>query len=605
MLRRVLAATAAVVVALTGALTAPASRADASDAVQLPNGSVVMVEHLDMVRDTFDAINDYRASKRLGALRFAPDLFEIAQSWSDQLVTTDRFEHRKLHWKLYPAGWDRAGEIIAARSNADTAALVRQWINSSGHEAIMVSDATVMAPGIALDTDDVAKYFMYGTVNFGRYDAGEIPMYNSIDAWIAAGGTTARDDVVGDVTSATAASDGTITVSGWALDFSSRNRSSTVRLTLDGRSSATVTADRTIEPWGAGEWRLGHDFRWTVAADPGARHEVCAVAQNSFGPGQHRNLGCKSVLVPMPDPEIPSERVAGANRYTTAVAISTRYNDPAEVSTVYLATGEKYPDALSLAPAAAQPGNALLLTPRAELAASVAAELRRLAPETVVIVGSEHSVSARVAEQVAAALPYAEIARLAGANRYETSVMIADHAFPAATLAYVASGQVFPDALSAAPVAAGRNAPVILTPAAQLPQVVQDYVANSSLRELIIAGGTPSVSAGVASQLEAQLGFVPQRIAGANRFETNLELAATANSGVQVEVLLASGLNFPDALAGAAVASNAGPLLLARTDCVPRETVAVIHDEYLPETLVVLGGTATLRDTVADLVRCA
>lgn len=604
MLPRVLAAAAALVIALTGTLAAPPSPAAAADDVQLPNGSTVSAQRLELVRDTFDAINDYRDSKGLDALRFAPHLFEIAQNWSDHMVANDRFEHREQHWELYPAGWDRAGEIIAARSNADAAALVRQWINSEGHEAIMVSDATVMAPGITLDTAEVAEYFMYGTVNFGRYADGEIPIYDSIDDWIAAGGTVARDDVVGDITSVDAAPDGSITVTGWAFDFSSRELPSTVRVSLDGRTTATLTANRSITSWGAGEWRLGHDFRWTFAAEPGVEHTVCAVAQNSFGPGRDLDLGCNDAFVAIPDPEIPSERVSGANRYDTAVAISERYNAAADVSTVYLATGEKYPDALSLAPAAAQHGNALLLTPKSGLVPSVTAELRRLAPDAVVIVGSEDSVSARVAQQVAAALPDAEIERLAGANRYATSVLIAEHAFPDATLAYVASGQVFPDALSAAPVAGARNAPVILTPAGQLPGEVRDYVSGSDLGGLIIAGGTPSVSGGVADELESLLGAEPQRIAGSDRYETNRELAATAKQGPQAEVLLASGLNFPDALAGAAVAANAGPLLLARTGCVPGDTVAAIYDEYLPETLVVLGGTPTLSDAVADLVRC-
>lgn len=603
MLRRLLAITAAAAIAVTGLAASPPPPAAAADDVQLPNGEVVPVEHVELVDGVFVAINEYRESQGLLPLRFAPELFQLAQDWSDLMVANDAFQHRKTHWTLYPAGWTGGGEIIAARSNADAEALVRQWINSPGHEALMVSDSTVMGPGVELDTGDVADYYMYGTVNFGNHAPGAAT-YASITEWIESGGATAREDVVGDVTGFSVAEDGAITITGWALDFSDRALSSTVRLTLDGRSSVLVRADSSISRWFAGEWRSGHEFRWTFPAEVGVRHSVCAVAIDTYGDGDDRSLGCQQAFQPLPDPEVAYERVAGSNRYDTAVQISERYNEPAAVDTVFLATGAKYPDALSLAPAAAQEGNALLLTPQSQLWPTVEAELTRLAPETVVIVGAEDSVSADVEQQVAAALPEAEIERLAGENRYETSVMIAAYAFPNATLAYVASGQLFPDALSAAPVAATRNAPVILTPQAQLPHAVSDYVAGSDLSQLIIAGGAPSVSTAVEAQLQALVGSEPQRIAGDDRYETNRLLAATADSGSQTEVLLASGLNFPDALAGAAVAEGAGPLLLSRHGCVPTETVDLIIDEYLPERLVVLGGTPTLSVAAAELTRC-
>lgn len=599
MLRSLLAIAATATIALTGAVADPVSAASAvDDEVLLPDGSTVAVEHVELVRDTFDAINEYRESRGLLALRFAPDLYEIAQDWSDLMIANDDFEHRWEHWTLYPRGWSRAGEIIAARGNTDTDALVQQWINSDDHRAIMLSSVTVMGPGIAFDSENVARYGMYGTINFGAFSEGSISTFASIDEWIAAGSESNREDAVGGWHSVEATVDGTITVEGWGIDFTRRDLATTVRVTLDGRQTRSIEAGQSIWPWMAGEWRDRHDFRARFRAEPGT-HTVCVVVEDRYGAGSARDLGCREALVPF-----PTERLAGPNRYDTAVEISQRYHADDDVRTVYLATGARYPDALSLAPAAAQPGNALLLTPQAELRGTVAAELARLDPADVVIVGAEDSVSARVEQQVAAAVPGVRIERLDGANRYETSVLIAEHAFPDATLAYVASGQVFPDALSAAPVAASRNAPVILTPQAGLHEAVEAYVAASSIRHLVIAGGQPSVSAATESQLRALIGVAPQRIAGENRYDTNRQLAATVSSGQQSEALLASGLNFPDALAGASVAAGAGPLLLARTDCVPTETADVITDEYRPGIVVVLGGTPTLTEAAAGLSRC-
>jgi putative cell wall-binding protein/uncharacterized protein YkwD len=601
MLRSLLALAAATAIALTGVVLSPPASAAAADDVLLPTGDVITGQQLEQVRGVFDGINAYRARLDAGLepLRFAPDLFDLAQRWSEQMVEHDTLTHRYQHWLLYPPG-SSGGEIIAARTNADVGALVRQWIDSPAHEQLLRSDkATVMGAGVTVDSADTARYFMYSAVNFGAYEDGEIPIYDSIDDWIHAGAVLARDDVVGGLHRAEADGAGRITVEGWALDFSRLDLASTVVVTIGGVRSVSVVADDPLWQWGADDLRAGHDFRASFTAEAGSTQRVCAVAKNSFGPGQDRSLGCRDVVVP-----IPAERLAGANRYDTAVAVSARYNDPADVDTVYLATGAKYPDALSLAPAAAQDGHALLLTPTSQLWPSVAAELARLTPLEIIVVGAEDSVSAHVLEQARDAVPGVSITRLAGADRYETSVKIAEHAFPDATRAYVASGALFPDALSAAPVAAAMGAPVILTPHAALPQSARDYFTASGVSAVVVAGGEPSVSAAVAAELDALVGAPPERIAGDDRYETNRALAASLRAGAADEVLLASGQNFPDALAGAAIAADAGPLLLTRRGCVPKETVDAILGVYSPQLLVVLGGEPTLAPAVAELSSC-
>ncbi len=598
MLRRLLAVTTAAALAVTGMAAAPtAAPAAAAGAVQLPTGEVVPVEHLDEVRAVFDGINDYRQAQvpPLPRLRFAPDLFALAQSWSDQMAATGSFVHRQEHWTLYPPGLTGGGEIIAARTGDDAAGLVRQWIDSPPHRSMMLGPRhSVMGVGIAFGR------YLYGTTNFGTTPEGSTaPTFASIDDWLASGGEVSRDDVVGALRDVGASAPDTIRVSGWAFDFTRRDLASSVTVTVDGNRSVTVDASGRLWPWGAGEWREGHDFEASIAGAPGAVHRVCVRAEDSFGTGQAESLGCRTVEMP-----IEAARLAGANRYETAVEVSRAYNDPAAVDTVYLATGERYPDALALAPAAAQEGGALLLTPQSALLGVVADELQRLTPDAVVIVGAEDSVSAEVEALVAAALPGATLERLAGANRYETAVLIAREVFPDATTAYVASGRLFPDALSAAPVAAAADAPVLLTPAGSLPESVRAYLEESGIASTVVAGGEPSVSAEVAAQLREVVGAAPERIAGSDRYETNRLLAASAGVAGSPNVLLASGQNFPDALAGAAIAAGAGPLLLAGRLCVPDGTVAMIREQYRPEQLVVLGGEPTLSAASAALTRC-
>jgi putative cell wall-binding protein len=299
-------------------------------------------------------------------------------------------------------------------------------------------------------------------------------------------------------------------------------------------------------------------------------------------------------------------RVAGADRYATAAAISRLANaDPSSIHTVYLVTGKNFPDALSVAPAAARPGYGIILIPGDSFTQASIDELRRLNPKLVIFVGGSTSVSSNLVPRVRDLLPGAAVSRIAGADRYETSVLIARHAFPDADEAFVASGESFPDALSAAPAAALANAPVILVPRSSTAAVTAAWMREARPARVTIAGGTPSVSAAVAQQITAAApGAAVTRIAGSDRYETNRLLAKVAANGPRERVLLASGERFPDALAAAAAAPKVGPLLLTPSSCLQQGTFDMLDDTYSPSRLYVLGSAATLSESVLDQSIC-
>ena len=99
------------------------------------------------------------------------------------------------------------------------------------------------------------------------------------------------------------------------------------------------------------------------------------------------------------------ERVFGADRYATAVALSRATHGPNSVSTVYLATGTAYPDGLSSGPVAGTQSAPLLLVRPNALPAVVADELRRLDPTDIVFVGGSGAISDGVREAVRALWP--------------------------------------------------------------------------------------------------------------------------------------------------------------------------------------------------------
>src|SRR5690606_2086991 len=92
------------------------------------------------------------------------------------------------------------------------------------------------------------------------------------------------------------------------------------------------------------------------------------------------------------DPDMTVDRIDGANRYEVARNISTSAY-PGTAPVVYIANGENYPDALSAGPAAASEGGPLLLVKPDEIPEVIGAEIERLDPAKIVVVGGILSVS--------------------------------------------------------------------------------------------------------------------------------------------------------------------------------------------------------------------
>ncbi len=304
-----------------------------------------------------------------------------------------------------------------------------------------------------------------------------------------------------------------------------------------------------------------------------------------------------------PTEPLPSaERVAGADRYATAVAISRRAF-PTGAPVVYLASGEDFPDGLAAGPAAAHAGGPVLLTPRGSALPGVLAEITRLKPTQIVIVGGTPSVSDAVETAVRDLDRRRDVVRLGGTDRFHTSRLIAEHAFPSADAAFIATGLKFPDALAAGPAAALRDGPVLLVNGSS---ATVDPATTATLQRLGIGwagivGDAGSVSTGIASGLSAP-GRDVERYAGADRFATAAQLADTF--GAVGTVYVASGTDFPDALAGAAAAGAEGaPMLLARRECMPAATRNALLSSGADEVLV-LGGLPTLSEATARYARC-
>ncbi|MGI8949313.1 MAG: cell wall-binding repeat-containing protein [Ornithinimicrobium sp.] len=195
----------------------------------------------------------------------------------------------------------------------------------------------------------------------------------------------------------------------------------------------------------------------------------------------------------------PVERVSGSNRYATSAAVAGKYS-PGQ-SKVFLASGEDFPDALAGSALAGDLEVPLLLTPRDRLDAATVALLRKLAAREVVVLGGSGVISSAVAKQAAAYSTSGRWSRLAGADRYATAEAIAKQFPRGAERSYVASGQLFPDALVGAALAGRRGAPMILTPRSGLAAGTRGALEHQRPEAISVLGGSKVVSSAVLRSL--------------------------------------------------------------------------------------------------------
>ena len=300
-------------------------------------------------------------------------------------------------------------------------------------------------------------------------------------------------------------------------------------------------------------------------------------------------------------------RLSGGDRYEVGVSVSKAlYPNPVgDVPVVYIADGANFPDALSAAPAAVRQGGPLLLTRSSELPSFVRDEIVRLDPANVVIVGGPASVSAAVFNSIAAIVGSANVTRLGGSDRYAASRSVVDHAWKVGSelmpVVYVTTGENYPDAISASAAAGAIGAPVILVPGSQstLDAATKALLDSINPTTIKIAGG--SVSAGIATQLQAYGTVV--RLGGADRFSASQTINRDAFTSSST-VYLTTGFNYPDGLVGAALAGKRGsPLYSVHTTCIPSQTLVDIA-MLKPTEIVLFGGPATLTQNVFALKTC-
>lgn len=289
-------------------------------------------------------------------------------------------------------------------------------------------------------------------------------------------------------------------------------------------------------------------------------------------------------------------RIAGSDRYATAAAIS-RSRFSAGVRIAYIATGFAFSDALSGSAAAADDDGPVLLVARDSIPSATAKELARLRPGRIVVLGGSGVVSSGVFRALDA-YTAGSVTRIAGKDRYATSALVSRSSFASgAPVAYVATGEAFPDALGGSAAAGHQGGPVLLVRQGFVPDVTATELRRLAPRRIVVLGGTSAVSDAVLRSLDAYTSGTVTRLAGADRYATAVKISRSG-FGDAAAVYVATGVTFPDGLAGGPVAGLLpAPLLLVPSRSLPLSVVSELQ-RLTPSHVYVLGGSSVISDSV-------
>ena len=396
----------------------------------------------------------------------------------------------------------------------------------------------------------------------------------------------------------------------WIKTFSNRMLAQTGRLPMiytnyywwqecTGNSNAFtnqplhIAAYGTNNPWMPGGWKNYSMWQFSstgpFAGDSNVWNGTLA-SLRTFARGSVKPAPVKAAVT----------RMDGKDRYEVSAAVS-KSSFPAGTATVYVASGAIYTDALSGSAAAGHVGGPVLLTATNVLPHVIRAELARLQPQRIVILGGSASVGNSVMDLLRNYAP--TVTRVNGKDRYEVSAALSRSTYWVGTeTVFIASGAIYTDALSGSAAAAYFGSPVLLTAPTVLPDVIRAELKRLNPKKIVVLGGPGTVSQGVMTLLSNYAPTV-NRMDGKDRYEVSAAVSKSTFPARTKTVYIASGAIYTDALSGSAAAGHTdGPVLLTAPNVLPDVIVAEIK-RLKPQKIVILGGSATVSNGVMKVLQ--
>jgi len=288
-----------------------------------------------------------------------------------------------------------------------------------------------------------------------------------------------------------------------------------------------------------------------------------------------------------------SRRFAGITAEGTAIQIS-KETFTTGADTVILAQVNQFPDALAGAPLAYKLQAPILLSPSSGLTEDIRAELQRLAPKNIYLLGGTAALSAQIENELRQAY---DVKRLFGYTAEGTARAIAQE-LGMKGKAIIASVRYFQDALVISSWAARQGIPILLTEPQTISAETQTALQELLVTESLVIGGTAVVGGKVLEQLP-----FPNRISGITAYDTATAVLET-HPPTSSRVEIATGENYPDALTGAVRAAFYGSrVVLVPTQSEIPSGLALLLKSWQETQVEALGGVLALPEKVVQTVQ--
>ena len=196
------------------------------------------------------------------------------------------------------------------------------------------------------------------------------------------------------------------------------------------------------------------------------------------------------------------------------------------------------------------------------------------------------------------------VERVAGKDRVHTAINTSKRFFNKSKYVIIADSGNYPDALTATVLAHVLDAPILLNNTRYLEDDVAREIVRLGASEVIIVGGHKSISENVKSQLAKYDANKVQRIWGRDRYVTSSELAYEIErlTGKVNKAIIASGENFPDALATAPLGSKEiAPILLVTRNQMDKKVSKALKDLNINKVYVAGGQNSVSKKLEAQL----
>jgi len=296
---------------------------------------------------------------------------------------------------------------------------------------------------------------------------------------------------------------------------------------------------------------------------------------------------------------IEPKRYAGASRFETSVQVSKAGWHTSQ--NVVLANAYGFADALTGVPFAYIKDAPILLTEANSIPLATSDEIKRLGAKNVFILGGVGVVSQKIEDELKG--NGFNVFRLAGSNRFETALQIGNEVLKnnQSKTAVMTTAYNYPDALAISSYAAMNKYPILFTEASTLNSKTKEFIKNNGITKIIISGGVGAVSENIANELKS-CGVTVERIAGSDRYNTAINIVTKYKNSFKNEMMIATGSNFPDALAGGVLAAKKQiPILLVDKDSAKAEVKDYIRSNC-NGNMYILGGIGVISDTLINTI---